>query len=82
LVEKVRQALDREGYSHVRIVVSGGFNPDKIASFEEEKAPVDIYAVGSFFLGGRCDFTADIVMVDGERESKTGREYRPVRHRS
>lgn len=81
LVEKVRQALDREGFSHVRIVVSGGFNPDKIASFEEEKAPVDIYAVGSFFLGGSCDFTADIVMVDGERESKTGREYRPVRQR-
>ena len=58
------------------------FNPDKIASFEEKKAPVDIYAAGSFFLGGSCDFTADLVMVDGERESKTGREYRPVRPRS
>jgi nicotinate phosphoribosyltransferase len=82
LVEKVREALDRKGFSHVKIIVSGGFNPDKIASFEEKKAPVDIYAVGSFFLGGRCDFTADIVMVDGEGESKTGREYRPVRPRS
>jgi nicotinate phosphoribosyltransferase len=82
LVEKVRQALDREGYSHVKIIVSGGFNPDKIASFEEKKAPVDIYAVGSFFLGGTCDFTADIVRVDGKLESKTGREYRPVRPRS
>jgi nicotinate phosphoribosyltransferase len=51
LVEKVREALDREGFSHVKIVVSGGFNPDKIASFEEEKAPADIYAVGSFFWG-------------------------------
>jgi nicotinate phosphoribosyltransferase len=82
LVEKVREALDREGYSHVKILVSGGFNPEKIASFEEKKAPVDIYAVGSFFLGGRCDFTADIVMVDGKRESKTGREYRSIRPRS
>ena len=81
LVEKVREALDREGFSHVKIIVSGGFNPDKIASFKEQKAPVDIYAVGSFLLAGIYDFTADIVMVDGERESKTGREYRPVRSR-
>jgi nicotinate phosphoribosyltransferase len=81
LVEKVREGLDRKGYSHVKIIVSGGFNPDKIAAFEEKKAPADIYAVGSFFLGGTCDFTADIVMVDGERESKTGREYRPVKQR-
>ncbi len=82
LVEKVREALDRKGYSHVKIICSGGFNPDKIASFEGKKAPVDIYAVGSFFFGGPCDFTADIVMVDGKQESKTGREYRPVRQRS
>ena len=82
LAEKVREALDREGFSHVRIIVSGGLNPDKIASFEEKKAPVDIYAVGSFLLGDRYDFTADIVIVDGERESKIGREYRPVMPRS
>jgi nicotinate phosphoribosyltransferase len=81
LVEKVRDALDREGFSHVQIIVSGGFNPDKIASFEKQKAPVDIYAVGSFLLTGMYDFTADIVMVEGEPESKTGRTYRPVRSR-
>jgi nicotinate phosphoribosyltransferase len=82
LAEKVREALDREGFSHVRIIVSGGLNPDKITSFEEKKAPVDIYAVGSFLLSGAYDFTADVVMVDGERESKVGREYRPVRARA
>ena len=81
LVEKVREALDREGFSHVKIIVSGGFNPDKIASFEEKKAPVDIYAVGSALFEGKDDFTADIVMVDGEREAKRGREYQPVRPR-
>jgi nicotinate phosphoribosyltransferase len=81
LVEKVRDALDREGFSHVQIIVSGGFNPEKIASFEKQKAPVDIYAVGSFLLTGMYDFTADIVMVEGEPESKTGRTYRPVRSR-
>jgi nicotinate phosphoribosyltransferase len=81
LAEKVREALDQEGFSHVKIIVSGGFNPDKIASFEDQEAPVDIYAVGSFLLAGIYDFTADIIMVNGERESKTGREYRPVRPR-
>jgi nicotinate phosphoribosyltransferase len=81
LAEKVREGLDREGFSHVKIIVSGGFNAEKIASFEQQKAPVDIYAVGSFLLAGIYDFTADIVIVDGERESKTGREYRPVKPR-
>jgi nicotinate phosphoribosyltransferase len=81
LAEKVREALDREGFSHVKIIVSGGFNADKIAFFEQQKAPVDIYAVGSFLLAGIYDFTADIVKVNGERESKVGREYRPLRSR-
>jgi nicotinate phosphoribosyltransferase len=81
LVEKVRDALDREGFSRVQIIVSGGFNPEKIAFFEKQKAPVDIYAVGSFLLTDMYDFTADIVMVEGKPESKTGRTYRPVRSR-
>ena len=81
LVEKVRDALDREGFERVKIIVSGGFNPQKIASFQAKKAPVDIYAVGSSLFEGKYDFTADVVMVNGERESKKGREYRPVRHK-
>jgi nicotinate phosphoribosyltransferase len=81
LAEKVREALDREGFSHVKIIVSGGFNAEKIASFEEQKTPVDIYAVGSFLLTGIYDFTADVVKVDGKPESKVGREYRPIRSR-
>jgi nicotinate phosphoribosyltransferase len=65
LVRNVRNALDAEGFTHVRIVVSGGFNPARIAAFEREHVPVDAYAVGSgFFEGsGRFDFTADIVAV-------------------
>ncbi|UCC66385.1 MAG: quinolinate phosphoribosyl transferase [Deltaproteobacteria bacterium] len=81
LVEKVRAALDRDGFSHVKIIVSGGFNPDKIALFEEKKAPLDIYAIGSSLFEGKYDFTGDVVMVDSEREAKKGREYRPIRPR-
>ena len=34
LVEKVREALDAEGFERVRIVVSGGFDVEKIRDFE------------------------------------------------
>jgi nicotinate phosphoribosyltransferase len=82
LVRNVRTALDRDGFAHVRIVVSGGFDPDKIREFESAGAPVDAYAVGSAFFDhtGRYDFTADIVAVDegGWREChKVGRPERP-----
>jgi nicotinate phosphoribosyltransferase len=83
LVFAVRQALDtaweqwdlplrwrdraREYCRTVRIVVSGGFNLERIARFEQFGVPVDIYGVGSslFDNHGRTvtDFTADVVRV-------------------
>lgn len=73
LVQNVRDALDREGHQHVKIIVSGGFNPEKIAAFEETGVPVDSYAVGSSLLRGVNDYTADVVIP----ASKSGRWYRP-----
>lgn len=61
LVTEVRKALDDAGGSHVKIVVSGGFNEDKIKHFERAKVPVDIYAVGENLLSGQISFTADVV---------------------
>nr|MBI2904792.1 nicotinate phosphoribosyltransferase [Chloroflexota bacterium] len=88
LVFIVRQALDNawqrwslpaawadraRGYCHaVKIVVSGGFSPEKITRFEKLAVPVDIYAVGSSLFDNHgptvSDFTADVVRVkiDGE----------------
>jgi nicotinate phosphoribosyltransferase len=77
LVRLVREALDAEGFGHVRIIVSGGFNADRIAAFEADGAPVDAYAVGSALLQGSCDFTADVVAVDGREMAKKGRRVRP-----
>jgi len=77
LVRNVREALDREGFNHVKIMVSGGFTAEKITEFEAARVPVDIYAVGSSFFNHNIDFTADIVMVDGEPQAKAGRAYRP-----
>jgi nicotinate phosphoribosyltransferase len=83
LVFNVRHALDsaweswsltpawkqaaREYCRNVKIVVSGGFNPDRIRKFEKLSVPVDIYAVGSSLFnnngGTVTDFTADVVRV-------------------
>ena len=77
LVRNVRSALDREGFSRVKIVVSGGFSVEKIAEFERQGVPVDAYGVGSSLFQGRYDFTADVVQLDGKPCAKVGREYRP-----
>ncbi len=77
LVEKVRGALDAEGYGHVKIVVSGGFNVEKINAFEGAEIPVDAYGVGSSLLEGRFDFTADLVELEGKPCAKVGRRLMP-----
>jgi len=57
----------RDYCRRVKIVVSGGFNPEKIRRFEKLGVPVDIYAVGSWLFnnngGTVTDFTADVVRV-------------------
>jgi nicotinate phosphoribosyltransferase len=77
LVRKVREALDADGFEHVRIVVSGGFTIDKIREFEEQSVPVDAYGVGSSLIRGSNDFTADLVLTDGRPSAKVGRKYKP-----
>ena len=77
LVHLVREELDRAGHGHVRIVVSGGFNAERIRAFEAAGVPVDAYGVGSALIRGANDFTADIVLLDGRPVAKVGREHRP-----
>ncbi len=98
LVFNMRQALDRaweswdlppdqvkiaqEYCQNVRIVVTGGFGPEKIRRFEKLQVPVDIYGVGSSLLLNNketnTDFTADVVRVkiDGQWQdmAKVGRQ--------
>lgn len=51
----------------VQIVASGGFNRERIESYERQGVPVDSYGVGSTFLanGGATstDYTMDVVRV-------------------
>jgi nicotinate phosphoribosyltransferase len=74
LVHEVRARLDQEGYQHVRIVVSGGLNPERIRIFKDAGAPVDSFAVGSYISGATpIDFTGDIKDIDGRPIAKRGR---------
>ena len=97
LVFTVREALNRAWESwdvpshledvardycrNVQIIVSGGFNKDKVAVFEKEGVPVDSYGVGSTFLANdkrtNTDFTMDIVrlQINGQWQTmaKVGR---------
>jgi nicotinate phosphoribosyltransferase len=74
LVKEVRARLDQEGYRHVKIVVSGGLNPERIAWFKEQGAAVDSFAVGSYISGATpIDFTGDIKEIDGRPIAKRGR---------
>jgi nicotinate phosphoribosyltransferase len=77
LVRKVRDALDRDGFERIKIVVSGGFDAARIRAFEEAGVPVDSYGVGSSLIRGENDFTADVVLTDGRPTAKVGRWYRP-----
>lgn len=65
----------------IQIVVTGGFNAERIAKFESEHVPVDVYGVGSSLLvndkSTSTDFTMDVVRakIGGEWVSvaKVGR---------
>lgn len=53
--------------ANIKIVVTGGFNAERIAQFEQEGVPVDVYGVGSTLLRNdaatNTDFTMDVVRV-------------------
>jgi nicotinate phosphoribosyltransferase len=83
LVRRVREALDgaweswdmpdelvdeARRYCHnVQIVVSGGFDAERIERFEREAVPVNAYGVGSTLLrndhDNNTDYTLDVVRV-------------------
>ncbi|WP_141433780.1 nicotinate phosphoribosyltransferase [Bacillus sp. 03113] len=77
LIFALRKALDDEGYHHVKIVVSGGFNESRILEFEEQGVPVDTYGVGNSLLKINIGFTGDNVLINGKHSAKAGRRYRP-----
>jgi len=77
LVWKLRKKLDSEGFKYVKIIISGGFNVEKIKNFVQLGIPFDAVGVGSSFFRTKIDFTADIVMLEGKHCAKVGRKFNP-----
>lgn len=77
LIFALRLALDEEGFDHVKIVASGGFDAKRIKIYEDLNVPVDIYGVGSSLLKINIGFTGDNVLLNGSPQAKTGRKYNP-----
>lgn len=74
LVHEVRARLDQAGHSHVKILVSGGVDPERIALYRSRATPIDSYGVGSYISAAHpLDFTGDIKEIDGRPIAKRGR---------
>ncbi len=72
LVNEVRQHLDINGYTWVKIFVSGGLFPEKIRLLRA--AGADSFGVGSYISGAPAiDMTMDIKEVNDKPISKRGR---------
>ena len=78
LIFALREALNKEGFNYVKIVVSSSFGAEKIKEWKESNVPVDMYGVGTYFVNNTtCGFTGDLVMLDGKPEAKVGRDNYP-----
>ncbi len=72
LVKEVRARLDQEGFSHVKILASGGMNPERIAELRDTH--VEAFGVGSYIASAKQnDMTMDVKEVEGKPIAKRGR---------
>jgi len=72
LVSELRNRLNQNGYSHVKIFVSGGLSPERIRILKE--AGADAFGVGSHISAASpIDMTMDIKEVAGHPIAKRGR---------
>ena len=73
----LRQVLDKNSWSKVKIVASSGFSPEKCKLMSSVKAPIDVIGTGSYLPENWSETyaTADIVEYDGKNRVKIGREF-------
>lgn len=77
LVREVRYRLDLAGYTHVRILCSGGLYPEKVR--ELAAAGADAFGVGSYISSAPpIDMTLDLKQVRGTPVAKRGRLPGPI----
>ena len=78
LIFALRDALDKEGFNDVKIVVSSGFDKNKIKEWRSLNVPVNMYGVGTSLVNNMTvGYTGDLVILDGKSEAKEGRSDYP-----
>lgn len=74
LIREIRGRLDQSGFSHVEIMVTGNFTPEKIREFVLAEAPVNIFGVDSYIAKAPSNaFSAEIQEIEGRPFSRRGR---------
>ena len=72
LVREVRARLDMAGFSHIKIFVSGGLNPEKMTRLAA--AGANAFGVGSYISAAPpINMTMDIKAIEGKPVAKRGR---------
>lgn len=72
LVREMRAKLDLEGFTEVKIFVSGGLTPERIELLSQ--AGADAFGVGSYISAASpIDMTMDLKVVNGQPVAKRGR---------
>lgn len=74
LILALRKKLNKHHFNYVKIIVSSGFNLQKIKEFENENIPVDIYGIGKSLSQLNINFTGDVVQLNNYNQSKFGRK--------
>jgi nicotinate phosphoribosyltransferase len=73
----LRERLDEQGFTEVKIVASSGFDPRKCKLMASVRAPIDVVGTGSYLPDKWSETyaTADVIAYDGEPRVKIGREF-------
>ncbi|MAG26493.1 nicotinate phosphoribosyltransferase [Candidatus Pacearchaeota archaeon] len=73
---KIRQTLDELGAKKWKIIVSSGFDEEKVGVFAHANAPIDMIGTGSFLPQNwhHTYATVDIIKYDDDYKVKVGRE--------
>lgn len=78
LIIKVRKFLDENKGKHIKIICSSNNNLETVSKLVKEKAPINMFGIGSSLTKLSLHFTADLVKLNNKLESKVGRKYLSV----
>jgi nicotinate phosphoribosyltransferase len=72
IIEEVRWELDANGYSDVKIFLSGGVTREDVLAFRDI---IDAFGVGGAIANAPViDFSLDIVEIEGKQKAKRGKK--------